>query len=111
MIIDTVFIVKCLPLTRAGLRQDCRPVKTTASASGPAAVALRAPFPSPLTVLTRPAARLASRPAQTACCSSCSGAGARYGSCFFTIAQARCSNVRAVAQRATFVGFPAARKR
>jgi hypothetical protein len=53
MFIDTVFIVKSLPLSRAGLRQDCRPVKTTASAYGPAAMALRAPFLGPLAVLTR----------------------------------------------------------
>ena len=96
---------------QAGRRQGRRPVKTKASAR-------RASSGGASRSISRPAGGLDSAggspgapPAQAASCFDCSGAGTRYGSFFFTIAQARCNNLRAVAHRATLLGFPAARKR
>ena len=102
---------KPLPLSgRVSARVAARSRPRQAPAE-PAAVALRAPSLGLRAVLTRSAAPLAPRPAQAASCFDCSGTGTRYGSFFFTIAQARCNNLRAVAHRATLLGFPAARKR
>ena len=81
------------------------------AANASRAAALGAPSLGPRSVLTRPAVGLASRPAQAANCSGGGDAGARYGSFFFTNAQASVSSLRAAAQRATFIGLPPDRRR
>lgn len=66
---------------------------------------------APVAEQGEPALLLASRLAQAATCSGGGDAGARYGSFVFTNAQASVSSLRAAAQRATFIGLPATRKR
>jgi hypothetical protein len=96
---------------RAGRRQGRRPVKTKASARRASSGGASRTISGPLGGLDSAGGLPGAPPAQAARCFDRSGAGTRYGSFFFTIAQARCNNLRAVAQRATFIGLPAARKR